>query len=652
MTLFRQLTFAITFLIVCLMGANLVVSVYNARGYMFEQMQVHAQDTATSLGLTISHAAQDKDTAQINSFVDVIFDRGYYRHIFYRSLTDDVIVQRELPIVVEGVPQWFIDWLDLPEPSGRAEVVSGWYRLGELLIVSHPGYAYQDLWRIFREQLWLFFFTAVLCYALTGIGLRYLLRPLRKVEEQAEAICRREFPVQEKLPHTPELRRMVVAMNRMVQKIQSMFQEQVDLTETLHRQAHLDAVTELSNRRDFDARFEAFIKSEQGGSAGMLLLLQVGNMVEFNDTYGRDAGDQCLRSIAKVLQENTASSDGVILSRRAGADFCAFIPLTSEAEGREQAEQIFNKLQCINWFGEATELQLHMGVAYDGSVTLDSQLLSRADLALRTAQQRGPRDIEWSATESERQEGVVRNAGEWRRLLQDVINTRALHFFVQPVFDRDGKTVNQLEVLCRIKDGEQLLNAGVFLPMVERFAMAADIDRLVIELLAERFSAAEGPQLNVNLSPSSIQNLEFVGWLTEFLQQRPVFARRLLLELPEQALAMNEVAVREFALAMESLGAGLCLDHFGVAASSFHYLQSLPLQALKIDRCFISGLQDNADNQFFVKSLLQIARSCDVSLLAEGIETDAEWQQVLALGLDGGQGYYLGKPAESQGELV
>lgn len=651
MTLFRQLTFAITFLIVCLMAANLVVSVYNARGYMFEQMQVHAQDTATSLGLTISHAAKEKDLAQINSFIDVIFDRGYYRHIFYRSLTDDSIIQRELPIDVEGVPAWFINLLDLPEPSGRAEVVSGWFRLGELLIVSHPGYAYQDLWRIFREQLWLFFFTAVLCYAVTGIGLRYLLRPLRKVEDQAEAICRREFPIQEDLPHTPELRRMVVAMNRMVQKIKSMFQEQVELTESLHRQAHLDSVTELSNRRDFDARYEAFIKSEQGGSAGMLLLLQVGNMAGFNDSFGRDAGDQCLRSIAKVLKQQTQAIDGAILSRRAGADFCAFVPLTDAEEGKALAERLFQQVQSINWFGEATDLLLHLGVAFDESVTLDSKLLSRADLALRQAQQRNGRAFEWQS-ESNTSVSASRSASEWHQLLQNAIKQRQLEFFVQPVFARDGKTITKNEVLCRLRDGEQLLNAGVFLPMVERFAMAADIDRLVIELLAERFTASSGPQLNINLSSSSIQRPEFVSWLVGFLRERPAFAQRLLLELPEQALVVNEAAVREFALSVEPFGAGLCLDHFGVAASAFHYLQSLPLQALKIDRCFISGLQDNADNQFFVKSLRQIARSCDVDLLAEGVETEQEWQAILELGLDGGQGYYLGKPAASQGELV
>ncbi|MEC8428633.1 MAG: LapD/MoxY N-terminal periplasmic domain-containing protein [Pseudomonadota bacterium] len=261
MTLYRQLVLAITFLIICLMAGNVFVSVFNARGNIFEQIQVHAQDTATSLGLTVSHVAQDKDEAQIGSFIDVVFDRGYYREISYKSLSGDIEVVRQQPILLEGVPEWFVELIELPLPTGQSEVVSGWFRLGEIKVVTHPGYAYRDLWRVFNEQLWLFLVTAVLSYGVAGLGLKFLLQPLRKVEEQADAICRREFPVQETLPRTPELKRMVMAMNRMVKKIQAMFQEQIELTESLHRQAYLDPVTQMSNRRDFDSRFDAFMKS-------------------------------------------------------------------------------------------------------------------------------------------------------------------------------------------------------------------------------------------------------------------------------------------------------------------------------------------------------------------------------------------------------
>jgi diguanylate cyclase (GGDEF)-like protein len=641
-TLYRQLILAITFMIVCLMAGNVVVSVFNARGNVFEQIQVHAQDTATSLGLTISHVAEEKDEAQIGSFIDVVFDRGYYREVSYNSLSGDVVVVREQPIVIEGVPQWFVDLIELPLPTGHSEVVSGWFRLGEVLVVTHPGYAYRDLWRTFNEQLWLFLVTAVLSYGLAGIGLGYLLKPLKKVEDQAEAICRREFPVQEELPKTPELKRMVLAMNRMVKKIQAMFQEQVELTESLHRQAYLDPVTQLSNRRDFDSRFEAFIKSEQGGSPGMLVLIQLGGMQTFNDRFGRSAGDQCLKDIARVLESAFGETKGAILSRRGGAELCVFYPVFERAEAEGQLQKAFSDLQAISWFDEAQELGLHAGAAFSEQVMLGNKLLEQADMALRQAQHQGRSGLQWFADMD--QESGVRSAGEWRSVLQAAISDRRFTFQLQPVFSVASPEPVFHEVLCRLKDGDQLLSAGVFLPMAERFGLLVDIDRLMLQELADYHSQHPEQSFCVNVSLRSVIDHGFIHWLKEFLTENQAFARNLLLELPEQALTSNEEAVRDMAALLVELGAGLSLDYFGASASAFHYLQSLPLRGLKIDRCFVQGVDANSDNQFFIKSLLQIAHSCDLKLFAEGVETEAEWSTLLQVGVDGGQGYYLGKP--------
>lgn len=646
MTLYRQLIFAITFLIICLMAGNVFVSVFNARGYVFEQMQVHSQDTATSLGLTISHAAKEKDEAQIRSFVDVVFDRGYYRQVIYRSLSGDMNIESKAPILIEGVPDWFVQLVDLPEPEGRAEVISGWFRLGEVAVVSHPGYAYRDLWRVFNEQLWLFMVTAVLCYGLVGIGLRYMLRPLRQVEAQAEAICRREFPVQKDLPRTPELRRMVTAMNRMVQKIQSMFQEQVELSESLHRQAYLDPVTQLSNRRDFDSRFEAFIKSEKGGSPGVLVLIHLGGLAEFNDRSGRDAGDQCLKDVAAAIAQACGETEGVILARRSGADLCAFIPSLDRQEAEQRVTLLLTQLQAVSWIGDSDDLSLHLGATFSASVKFGNALLEEADLALRQAQHQGIAGCQWHQAATGEED--ARTAGQWRNLLEEAIRSRSFTFHVQPIFERDGQTIDQWEVLCRLPEGDGLLNAGVFLPMAERFGMAARIDRLMIEMLSEFYREQQGPKLCINISPSSMADEHFIRWLEGFLGEHTSFAQRLVLELPEFSLSINEAQVRAFGRRVVAQGAHLSLDHFGVGAAAFSYLQSMPLFALKVDRCFVQGIDANPDNRFFVKSLLQIAHSCDVKLLIEGVETEAEWQALLELGVDGGQGYFLAKPAPAE----
>lgn len=189
--------------------------------------------------------------------------------------------------------------------------------------------------------------------------------------------------------------------------------------------------------------------------------------------------------------------------------------------------------------------------------------------------------------------------------------------------------------------------------MIERFDLSSRVDRLVLELLQKevRTLSASGVESSalfcVNLSPRSVINSDFCTWLDHFLQSDTELASRLVFEVPEKAISIDESAVRELALLLRTRGAALSLDHFGVAAKAFNYLQSLPLSHLKVDRSFIRNIDTDADNQFFVKSLVQIAHSCDVMILAEGVETETEWQQLQTLGLDGGQGYFLARPHQN-----
>tara|TARA_B110000116_G_scaffold198318_1_gene173098 strand:+ start:45 stop:677 length:633 start_codon:yes stop_codon:yes gene_type:complete len=205
------------------------------------------------------------------------------------------------------------------------------------------------------------------------------------------------------------------------------------------------------------------------------------------------------------------------------------------------------------------------------------------------------------------------------------------------------------EVLCRISDNGLLINAAEFWPMVERFDLSVKVDRLMLELLQHKLASQpqSRPTLCVNLSPRSIINSDFCLWLDNFLLLDPEFAAQLIFELPEKAVSINEEAVRSLALLLRERGAALSIDHFGLAGKAFNYLQSLPLSHMKVDRSFIQHIDTDADNQFFVRSLVQIAHSCDVKILADGVETEAQWQQLQALGLDGGQGYFLARPDQA-----
>ncbi len=642
MTLHRRLILAITFLLLLLLAANLVVTLHNARLNIFEQLTVHSQDTATSLGLSMSQAALNKDDVQISSMVDAIYDRGYYRRIIYRDLEGNEKIRREVPLRVDDVPVWFMSLLPLPEPSGSALVTSGWYQLGEIEVVSHLGFAYRDLWRSFKEQLWLFFVGVVLCYGLLGIGLRYVLKPLRDLEQQAEAISRREFPLQKVLPGIPEFRRVAIAMNHMVEKVRHMFYHQVELNDRLHEQLRTDQVTGLANRQDFDERMMAYCSSERSAATGVLLLAQVGNLQTINLHHGRQDGDDYLRCVAQSISGLLEDHPNHLFSRHAGADFAIFVPAILEEESRELMEKVYATLQELEWSGEQIQ-PVCIGAVYSSSLSDLSDIMSLADNLLSQAQNEQQSGCYWEKADSM---VASLSAYDWSKVIDQAIQDQSLSFQYQPVWRviHGQRTLLFNEMMTKISVAGVEYSAGVFVPMATRLQMMSTIDSLVIENVIE-----QQPELTeslcINLSIASIEDELFCRMLKKKLDDNPQLALRLIFELPANGLSFAEESIRNFATMIKSCGAKFSLHHFGRGTAEFAYLQTLPLDYLKIDRCFIQNVTTDKDAHFFIRSIVAIAKSCDVTLLAEGVETDEQWQTLIDLGIQGGQGYWLGKPS-------
>lgn len=233
MTLLRQLILAILALLLLVFAGSVAISVANTRHYLDAQLQSHAQDAATSLGLSLSTSAAEDDRATMESMVDALFDSGYYRSIRIIDTGGAPLVERAQPVRFDDVPAWFVRLIPLNTPLGEAMLMSGWRQLGRVQVTSNPGYAYLELWRTTRGSVGLFALVAALAVALSVVGVNIILRPLRATEAQAAAIADREFPVQEHLPRTRELRRVVEAMNHMSRKVRQMLDEQIALGERL-----------------------------------------------------------------------------------------------------------------------------------------------------------------------------------------------------------------------------------------------------------------------------------------------------------------------------------------------------------------------------------------------------------------------------------
>lgn len=658
MTLLRQLMIVITLLLLLLLVGNFLTSVYNSRDYLARQMQSHAQDTATSLGLSMTTAAGETDIASLELMASAVFDRGYFRTIVLQDMQGETIVAREIPVSIEGIPLWFTRLIDLPSPEGVAEIMDGWTLVGRLTVVSHPGYAYRDLWRMSQDYLWLYLGMLVLTYLLLGVVLRFLLRPLILVEQQAAEICDRKFTVLAKIPRTRELKRVVQAMNRMSGKLEDSFQQQLALTEHLRAEARSDSLTDLDNRREFDSRCTAHLETEEGSGAAALMILQIRNFDRVNDELGRPSGDMLLQQVAERFSKSLQSFESAIIARRGGTDFAAFLPNISVELARTCLESCFQDVSSLQHFSSSRFLDsLHLGMVYTDSRQPLSLLLTEADTALRNAQSRGASKTHLliRGDHDDPITDLIKQADEWRLTLHQLLQSKPLLFHYQPVLSLPDRELISYEVFTRAYIDDQLVTAGVFLPMAERFGLLPQFDRMIIEALFANLSAArldtawqdvDSPSLSINISTRSVQDAEFLTWLIDFLSAPPIAPDSIILEVQDYTVHLAYDQVKQMMDRLKPFGYQFSIDHFGAGTTAFSYLHSLDIDFLKVDRSFVRDLHSNTDNQFFIRSVAQIAHNRDILLIAEGVEKEAELNALTDLNVDGAMGYLLGEPKD------
>ena len=655
-TLQQTLLSFIGLLLLILLSISFVLSILMVRDNFNQQLRSHAQDAANSLGLSLSTAVDGRDEVTSGRMIDALFDSGEYQQIVLFAVDGSPIVIRKRTQLPSGVPQWFSRLMALPSPRRTAEVMSGWTQLGTLVVESYSGFAEAELWKLLSTQLVWFFSIAILGLFGVHVLLDRLLMPLKLIEIQARAMSAKQFSERAPLPKTRELAGVAQAMNDMADQLGLVFNEQLNLIESLRAKSFVDELTGLGNREGFDARLKTELDSLQHTAQGSLIFIQVNHLSLVNDSRGRAEGDQFLITISNLIKRLLAMHQGAFAARRNAADFSIFLPMVMSAEIDVMVEVLMNEISSLSEIKQLLRDDcFHLGVACVQQGDTASILLSKADMALRQAQ--GKKISGWQRyayIESLDVNDEVREANEWRRILQEVLAARSLQLHTQKVFDRQNK-LYYYQVLSRIEVNDALIVASLFLPMAERFQLMVPIDQLVMEKVFAAFASRNLSVVDgsvsldpvfycVTLSESALQDVRFMSWLDEQMFEYPYVAANLMIEVSEHVVNYNEPALHGLSLLAKKHNFKISIERFGVSTASFAYLQRIQVDVLKVDHSFIRSIHTNQVNQFFLRSAIQLAHGQSTKMVAVGVETVEEWDVLMSIGLDGAMGYYLERP--------
>jgi diguanylate cyclase (GGDEF)-like protein len=413
--------------------------------------------------------------------------------------------------------------------------------------------------------------------------------------------------------------------------------------------AHHDLVTGLPNRvLLMDRLGVALATAERAGTCVLVIYLDLDNFKQVNDTTGHAAGDQALASIATRLRGCMRTGDTA--SRVGGDEFvlvCSLLNAVTEAA--QIAERVIAAVSEPMDIGSGSmTLGASIGMSFypaDGSGP--EQLITKADAAMYRAKQSGRNrfHLYTSAIHADMLEKST-----LKRDLEDAIARDEFVVYYQPIVSLTSRAIIGAEALVRwMHPTRGLLTPDEFIGFAERHGFITRIGEIVLHKACaqiNRFALGTNDEFTMAVNVSAIQFRQsgFVDTISAVLAAHRIDSTRLEVEITESVIMDDATSVIAVLHELEARGIKLSIDDFGTGYSSLAYVKNFPVHTLKIDRSFVDDLADNSKDQAIAATIITLAHSLGMRVIAEGIETEQQLEQLRILGADDIQGYLISRP--------
>ena len=410
-----------------------------------------------------------------------------------------------------------------------------------------------------------------------------------------------------------------------------------------------DSLTGLANRVLLLERLDhAVLRGRRSGKLAAVLFVDLDRFKAINDLYGHDIGDELLVAVAQRLTATLRPGD--TLARMSGDEF---VVLCEDIDGQAHVAQIAARIGTavaapFVLSAHEVEITASVGIAFSGrGDQLSGQLLHDADTAMYQAKRKG--GAREQIVDLREQDRATQRAG-LERELRGATARGELRTEYQPIVDTSNGSITGVEALLRWDHPTQgLVMPTVFVPLAEQSGLITEIGRWALEQACRdrhcwEYRDTDELTMSVNVSAHQLMSPNYAADVAAVLTHTDIDPKLVTLEMTESVFV--EDGERAFVVLNElkRIGVRLALDDFGTGYSSLNYLKRFPIDIVKIDQGFVADMAHDRSSQAIVHAVIELSHTLGLTVVAEGVETAAQHQQLAALGCDSCQGYYFAHP--------
>ena len=617
MSLFKQVSIVLSIVFTILFVLITVVSFKIIKDSAQKSLYENVQNSASSISLSITNAGTD--ISSIKTVINASFDNGNYEKIIFKDMDENIIydVNKEIQID-ETIPLWFINIIDIGEISAKATISNGWNVLGNIEIYNDRTIFYQQTYSMFKNLIFSLLISFIFLIIIIFYLFNYMLKPLKIVEKQAEAVMNNEFIIEKKLPFTSEFKSVTLSINSMINKIEKMFENTNNVLKLNKELMYFDEVTKLHNRKYFILKIEEYLAKDNINNQGFVTIISL-KVDILNKKFGYEKTNNILFKFANLMKEEF-QKDSNLLSRINGSEFVMLSPNISETNIKNSIPLFIKKIYDNL---EISKDNIFIGIFKYEEEQSSRTLMTKMDYAISQAKTYNE-DEYYYIEEIDK----CLTKEQWINVINESLEKDYFKLLYRNVIEINLNEVIHKTMSFELKHQNDNFSYKGLIPSILELGRLSDVYLHIVEKVLKN-NKNESKKITIQLPVIFVEDLNNYTKIKElFVKYKKFNNENIIFELEEESFNKNLNNSIMYITLFREFNFNFAVFNFIANSNDYTYLKELKPLYIKASKYF---LMESKQSLSVLKILTQ---SLDIKLIATSVNEVSEINALAQMGIN------------------